>query len=201
MNDTVLDKEIWMEIPITNGAYSVSNLGNIRSNDRIASDGRRLKGKLMKTYKIKPRGYHTVVFWLNGKKVHFLVHRLVYCTFNNIDIYIDLDVDHLDNDPDNNRLDNLELVTRSENINKGIYLKNILGDNYIIPSYKGSTSGKQGNEKAILMFNKDGSFVREFNSLVEAEKITGIKRNNISRALRGIFEHSGGYLWRYKDVD
>lgn len=99
-----MEPEEWKEIAITNGAYSVSTRGQVRSNDRVASDGRRVKGRILRQYKIKPRGYRVVALRINGKTVKFLVHRLVYCTFNNLDIYIDLDVDHDDNNPDHNWL-------------------------------------------------------------------------------------------------
>ena len=38
-------KEIWKDIKGYEGLYQVSNLGNVRSMDRITRDGRKIKGK------------------------------------------------------------------------------------------------------------------------------------------------------------
>lgn len=192
-----LEGEIWLEIEITNGDYSISNKGRVRSNDRIAKDGRKVKGRVLKTYKIQPRGYHTVVLMLDGKKKHFLLHRLVYCTFNNIDIYSHIDVDHADNDPDNNCLENLEGMTHQENMLRSKINRQYI-EGYIVPEYIGSISGRNGNSKEIIQADLSGEIVGIYTSIVEAERITGISKHNISRALRGLFKTSGGFYWRYK---
>ena len=189
--------EIWMDIPITNGDYSVSNKGNVRSNDRVASDGRIVKGRILKTYKIKPRGYLSVALRINGKTIKFLVHRLVYCTFNNIDIHFKLDVDHFDNDPEHNYLENLSGMTRSENIKKGYDMRKMI-DDYNVPTYNPEYKNpKDANKKVIAQLDASGSTINVFNSLVEASSYTGIDKNNISRALRGVFKTSGGFIWKY----
>lgn len=192
-------QETWLNIPITKGAYAVSDQGRVRSNDRYTSDGKVIKGRILKQYKIKPRGYLTVALRIDGKTVKFLVHRLVYCTFNNIDIHSRIDVDHSDNDPEHNFLTNLRGMTRSENIKKGYNMrKNVPG--YIVPKYETVYKDpRDANKKPIEQLSLDGTVINSFPSIVEAAKITGISKNNISRALRGIFSHSGGYIWRYSN--
>lgn len=188
-----------MNIPVTKGAYQVSNNGRVRQNDRIASDGRHIKGRILKFFIVKPRGYLGVALRIDGVTVKFLVHRLVYCTFNNVDIYTNLDIDHFDNDPTNNFLENLSLMTRSENLQKGNLMRKLNPD-YIVPRVETVQKIKpaDANKKAIEQYSLDGSFIAEYDSLVQAERITGISRNNISRALRGVFKNSGGYIWIYK---
>lgn len=195
-----MEPEEWKEIAITNGAYSVSTRGQVRSNDRVASDGRRIKGRILRQYKIKPRGYRVVALRINGKTVKFLVHRLVYCTFNNLDIYIDLDVDHDDNNPDHNWLENLSGLTRSENIQKG-YDRRRTDEKYDVPQYfvLDKIEPSKANCKRIAQLTVDGEVVGVYDSLVEAERETGISKNNISRCLRGLFQKSGGYKWVYVD--
>ena len=58
-------------------------------------------------------GYHTVK--MNGR--HYYLHRVIYCFFNECGYYdIDgWDVDHLNNKPDDNRIENLRLVTHQQN--------------------------------------------------------------------------------------
>lgn len=95
-----LEGEEW-RIVQENPLYSVSNKGRVRNN---------------KTNRLlhldTSQKYVRVSF--NDKK-HYYLHRLVYCTFNNdwdLDGYV---IDHLDSNPLNNNLDNLEKVTHSEN--------------------------------------------------------------------------------------
>ena len=40
--------EVWKDIPEYEGLYQVSNLGNVKSLDRVSSNGRKLKVKVLK---------------------------------------------------------------------------------------------------------------------------------------------------------
>ena len=50
----------------------------------------------------------------------------------------------------------------------------------------------------ILQFSKDGEFIKEWPSLIEAERQLGIARSSICGCLRYGFKHAGGFVWRYK---
>ena len=50
--------------------------------------------------------------------------------------------------------------------------------------------------KKILQFTKSGEFVREWSSMNDAMRQTGI--GNIYRCCRGITKSAGGFVWRYK---
>ena len=192
--------EIWKDIDFLNNNYSVSNRGNVKSNDRVASDGRKIKGRIMKMYKIQPRGYLTVVFMIDGKKKHYLVHRLVYCVFNNLDINGKFIIDHIDNNSENNNIDNLQKMTQQENIIKGYRDRKRakeLNKEYKIPKYDGANNNKKGNEKEIVQYDIDGNIVDVYQSIKEASYINGIRGVNISRNLRGVFKTAGGYIWKY----
>jgi len=52
--------------------------------------------------------------------------------------------------------------------------------------------------KPIDQFNIQGEFIASFSGAVEAEKITGVKFDNISMCLRGKSKSAGGFIWRYK---
>lgn len=118
--------EEWKDIPGYENLYQASNIGNIRavegkttSNARY--DARTWKGRVLKQKKRKrstglydPR----VDLWKNGTHKTLLVSRLVALTW--CDGYKEsLTVNHIDGNPLNNNKDNLEWVTRTENIQKG----------------------------------------------------------------------------------
>tara|TARA_R110000824_G_scaffold325485_1_gene512394 strand:- start:125 stop:628 length:504 start_codon:yes stop_codon:yes gene_type:complete len=84
------------------------------------------KGKFLK-HNVNPGGYHRVGPWRDGKQKMFLVHRLVAQTFiPNPDNKPE--VDHINNNTHDNRLENLRWVTSLENSeNKGKNKSNTSG--------------------------------------------------------------------------
>lgn len=87
--------------------YEVSNTGKIKS----------LKtNRLLKPQK-NNCGYLYILLTDSNKKVRInLIHRLVFDSFIGIDD--GLEINHLDEDKENNRLDNLELITHEDNLKK-----------------------------------------------------------------------------------
>jgi len=74
----------------------------------------------------------------------------------------------------------------------------------ISESQKGEKShlyGKTGhmccNSKKVIQLTKDGTFIKEFSALSEAERQLGVAHNSISKVCRGKSKSAGGYLWRY----
>jgi hypothetical protein len=98
-------KEEWKDIEEFDGAYQVSNHGNIRK-----ANGTHL-GKTPQN-----NGYLNIKFSHNGKKnINRTAHRLVATAFiPNPDGKPQ--VNHIDGDKQNNHADNLEWVTQSENL-------------------------------------------------------------------------------------
>jgi hypothetical protein len=83
--------------------------------------GRRVGGIAGCKHKIT--GYWLIGF--NGK-IYFC-HRVIYKIFNKINIQ-DTEIDHEDRNPDNNKIENLRIATRSEqNFNQGIRSNNTSG--------------------------------------------------------------------------
>ncbi len=109
--------EKWKPIKEYEGQYEVSNLGNVRSLRRKATNGKGFQKK--KNRLLKPninKGYATVTLCKDGKPKVFLVHRLVAIAFipNPEGKPI---VDHIDTNPLNNTVDNLRWCTQKENCN------------------------------------------------------------------------------------
>ena len=109
--------EVWLPVNGYLNFYEVSNLGNVRSVDRIVgarSGGMRFqKGALLKPG-MDSRGYLQVCLNAYGKHKMHLVHRLVVKAFFPKDQKRNL-VNHIDSNRTNNNLENLEWVTSSEN--------------------------------------------------------------------------------------
>lgn len=102
--------EKWRDIPGFEGKYQASSYGRIRSLSYNRT-------KQIKLLSICPNraGYYLVPLQVNNKSKRILVHRLIALTFiPNEDNKPQ--VNHIDGDKSNNRLDNLEWVTGSENV-------------------------------------------------------------------------------------
>lgn len=116
--------EVWKVVKGFEGFYEVSNLGRVRSVERtvLYKDGRKFNYKsiLLKAGKDQ-RGYLQVGFNKNGANSTHRIHRLVAENFipNHS---INKEVNHIDGVKENNKLDNLEWVTSSENTKKGYEL-------------------------------------------------------------------------------
>ena len=108
--------EIWKEIEGYEGLYEVSNTGKVRSLDRYTTGNRHrlLKGKEL-SQRENELGYKFVQLCKDGIPKHARVHRLVAQAFiQNPEKkpYIN----HIDANPKNNNVDNLEWCTQQENI-------------------------------------------------------------------------------------
>lgn len=80
-----------------------------RSGDVIGKRGKPMIGHVDRC------GYRNVLFSENGKSKNYLVHRLVLSTFLPVQNMENLFVNHKNGNKLDNRLDNLEWCTRSEN--------------------------------------------------------------------------------------
>lgn len=119
-------EEIWKDVVGYKGYYQVSNLGRVRSLDRIASNGRKIKGKILSTKVNTPPYYPRVSLSVNGKMKLVQVHRLVAQAFvYNPDPEHKTQVGHKDESRTNNRADNLEWVTPKENSNMPLHRERV----------------------------------------------------------------------------
>jgi hypothetical protein len=112
------DIEIWKDIPNYEGCYQASNLGNIRSLDRVSARGHNVKGRVL-SKSLGSQYYYTVALSKDGKPKTKKVHMLVAMAFlGHTPCGYKIVIDHIDHDPLNNKVDNLQLITNRENLSK-----------------------------------------------------------------------------------
>jgi hypothetical protein len=116
--------ETWKPVLGYEGAYEVSDLGNVRSVSRSYEEQteykdtgrkriRRHRGRLLKFHADKA-GYKRCYLSKDSKAKAFLVHRVIWEAFTGEPIPKTYQIDHIDSNKQNNRFDNLRCVSRRE---------------------------------------------------------------------------------------
>ncbi len=179
------NKEIWKPIKGYKGYYEVSNLGNVRSIDRTIKDkngkAKIIKGVLLKQAKDK-FGYCRVSLSKNGNVEKRTVHRLVAESYINNPEEKET-VNHKDENPSNNCVDNLEWLSQNDNLNYGT--RRIR---------EAQTKGKE-----IVQLTLDGEYVNLFHSIREAGRQINNNYGGIRDVLMGSYYQAYGYCWVYKE--
>ena len=106
----------WRDVKGYDGLYQVSDDGQVRSMDRVCTGkrNRAIKGKVLKQTKTST-GYLKVELCKDGRKISTKVHRIVAMAFiENPDGKPN--INHIDNNPLNNNVKNLEWCTQKENM-------------------------------------------------------------------------------------
>ena len=108
-------QEEFRSIPGYEGLYEVSNFGNVKS----LGNNRTRKEKILKLI-LTDRGYYKVDLHKYGKIKTIKIHILVAMAFlgHKPDGTQKIVVDHIDNNPLNNNLTNLQLISQRENVSK-----------------------------------------------------------------------------------
>lgn len=116
-------EEIWKAIPKYEGIYEASNLGRIRTTEgkktySVKHGERCWKSRILKnkeSNKVPFIGYR-VTLWKDKIPKDYLVHRLIATTFLENLIDTEMTVNHKDGNRRNNNVENLEWMTREDNI-------------------------------------------------------------------------------------
>lgn len=161
--------EIWRDIKGYDG-YQVSSLGRIRSHNKVTSNAkcsvRRWKDRIIKPHDSCADGRLRVILWKDRKAVTLLVHRLQAIAFIGEPPSPNMTVNHKDGNPQNNVPNNLEWVSRGDNIRYGF-----ANDQYSNKCRKTILVDEQGNK-------------HEFRSQAQASRWLGHNVGYINTQLR-----------------
>lgn len=192
-------KEIWKPIKESPN-YLVSNLGRVYSVRRKDRLGRYNGSGVFLKMCFDKDGYNSVNPRINNKNVTLKVHRLVAEAFipnpNNKP-----QVNHKNGIKTDNRVENLEWVTCSENIR---HTYNVLGR---ISEKRNKKLSKETIDKIKnTIRNKTTCFGYKvkcietgqiFNSATEASIFIGLTKDRVSQCCRGVTKSAGGLHWEY----
>ena len=169
-------QEIWKDIKGYQGLYQVSNLGRIKS----------IKRNIFLKAHTNSKGYLVVSLSKNNSLSTYRIHRLVAETFIP-NLENKPQVNHINGIKSDNRIDNLEWCTNSENQKHAF--KNGL--------QKSVVGNSNPNSKEILQFSLSGQLIKKWDSLYDIYNTLGISRSSIWRCCTGKYKKSHNFIWKY----
>ena len=196
-----MESEIWKDVAGYEGIYQVSNLGRVKSIDRIvlrSSTPQPLKGKII-SQGTQNTGYMCVTLWNRKERKAFLVHRLVAEAFlpkqNGKDV-----IDHINGVRNDNRVENLRWCTQKENTNFPIarHKYNMANQKRI----EHILMFHEKNSLKVVQLTKDDKVIKVWDSVKLASKELGLLTSGIYAVCVKQKKTCGGYKWKYvKDLN
>ena len=174
-------EEIWKDVQGFEGRYQVSNLGRVRSLDRLIETEHPYvrKGEMLKPSMNKGKGYLRVSFSDGHRNyTHYEVHRLVALHF--VTGYKEgLVVNHKNEIKTDNRAENLEWCTQGYNLK----YSDVIG----------------WRRKPVYQYDLDGNFIQKHKCCAVAEKLMGTYQGAMVHVMyeskTGAWK---GYRWSFK---
>lgn len=174
--------EEWRPVPGFEGLYEASNTGKVASLNYNGTGARRELKPLKKHH-----GYLVVRLYRNGKWRTKRLHRVIAETFIPNEDNLP-EINHIDEDPTNNVVTNLEWCSHKYNCNYG---------GRIDRQRKAMINGKLS--RAVVATLPDGS-VERYPSQAEAARQLKCSQGRISDACKGVIEtYHHGRRWAYAD--
>ena len=167
--------EKWEDVVGYEGLYQVSNLGRIRSVDRIDCAGRKLRGIVLKLQRTRGE-YISVGIYKNGIGVSKRVNRLVAMAFIPNPDFLP-EVGHWNDNKQDNSVKNLYWTTAQENC---------------LHNGRSKLIGLK-NSRAVIGTNGNGDFVFFVSS--QAAKGSRFLPSGIRNCIAGITKTHRGYTW------
>lgn len=177
--------EVWVDIKGYEELYQISNMGRVRRKAKMVNVGiKNVKKAFKQEMVLKPlkltKGYLGVVLYdKDSKGKTYKIHRLVAQAFipnpNNLP-----QVNHIDGNKENNNVNNLEWCNQKENMQH---------------SYK--IGLRRNIVKSINQYDKNGNFIKKWDSIMQAERCLKISNTSISACCLGKKKSAGGYIWKF----
>ena len=172
-------KEIWKDIDGFQGRYQISNLGNVMSLNYNNTG----KSKLLKPMP-NQKGYLSVALSKNNHRTMKQIHRLVAEAFipnpDNLP-----QVNHIDENPKNNMLSNLEWCDAKYNNNYGNRNNKI----------------QQKISHKTYQYDLDGNLIAVWPSQSEASRQLNISLGNINDVIKGRKKTIHGFIFTDTPID
>jgi hypothetical protein len=160
--------------------YEISNLGNVR--------------RLGSLNNLKPinngKGYLSVCLSVKSQIKRFYIHRLVAMSFLDNKENKE-EVNHINGIRTDNRIINLEWVTRSENHFHRYKTLKQKGVNF------GKTGALNWKSKKVNKLDLDYNLLEQYPGVMEAMRITKINESSIRCCIYGKQKTAGGFKWQY----
>ena len=147
-----------------------ASVNRIHVFQRIIFGHCKLRNKKFLTPVANSKGYLQVDLYKDNEKKKYYIHRIVAEAYipNSENLS---EVDHIDNNKSHNYLNNLQWITKKDNVRKG-------------------------RNKPILQYDLDGNFIREWECAADVGKEV---KSNISSCAKGNRKTAYGFIWKYKE--
>lgn len=193
----MMEEEIWKDVEGYEGLYQVSNLGRVKSLERYQKNHNKLqyrKEHIMPLLFDSKHQYQQVCLCKNGVAVKYLIHRLVALAFIP-NLYGKKEVNHIDGNKQNNRADNLEWCTRSENIKHAHRIG--LADNSRLASKRNIWKAISKTRKKVVQYDLQMNIINIFESSHDADRKLSLFRGCVGQICRGKCKQKKEYILKY----
>ena len=180
-------QEIWKDIQGYEGLYQISNLGRVKSLERIIITSNNITKKISEKI-LKPclrkNGYYSIVLQKNNKSKYYTIHRLVAKEFipnpDNLP-----QVNHKDENKLNNNVDNLEWCTSKYNNNYGTH----------------NERHALARSKTVYQYSLSKKLLSIWKSTHDVNYKLGYHQGNIAACCRGERKTAYNCIWSYEKLE
>lgn len=170
------NNEIWKDIIGFEQYYQVSNLGRVRSKDRIV---------------------------ITPKTSYFKKGRILIPSLDSKGNYLPPNphnykqVNHINENKKDNRADNLEWCTAEYNMNYGTAMQRAK-ETYASRYDRSAIAKNNAIKKKVIQYTLDGKYIKEWDSLTDIQNELGFCRSNISKCCEGKYKQANNFIWKFK---